>query len=61
MAIDAVFQHEDGCKYNEVFTKRSKFLSAIKRRSKDVFVHAVDYDKHFIIYPSTIPEYRRLP
>lgn len=57
--IDAVFQSEDGYKYNEVFSKKSKFLSAIKRRTNDTFIHAVDYEAHFIVYPSNLPDYRR--
>lgn len=60
MAIDAVFEHSDGYKYNEVFATSKQFLSAVRRRDSDMLIHAVDYDKHFIIYPSNLPDYRRM-
>ena len=60
MTIDAVFRHNDGCVYNELFPSPSSFLRAVRSRKKDELVHAVDYDKAFIIYPSTLPDYKRV-
>jgi hypothetical protein len=59
MAIDAVFEHEDGYKFNEIFSTARSFLRALRKR-KTVFIHAVDYDNSYIIYPSNLPDYRRV-
>lgn len=60
MTVDAVFEHEDGVKYNEVFESSKQFLKAVRSRKTCKLIHAVDYNNHFIIYPSNIPEYRAM-
>lgn len=59
--IDAVFLHEDGYKFNQVYASKRKFLSSLKRERKAVFLNAVDFDKQIVIYPSTLWDYRNLP
>jgi hypothetical protein len=56
--IDAVFQHNDGYKYNLVYSTAKKFLSSVARLRDSVFLHAVDYEKQMVIYPSTLGDYR---
>lgn len=58
MAVDAVFLHEDGYKYNQVYLTRAKFLTCLKRLKNASFVNAVDFDLEYIVYPSNLPEYR---
>lgn len=60
MAIDAVFMHDDGYKYNIIYSKKSKFLASLNRLRNAVFVDAVDYDCQYVIRPSNLPEYRTL-
>lgn len=59
MAIDAVFEHEEGYKFNEVYLSKRKFLSAVRRIRNAVFLHAVDYETQYVVYPSNLPEYSR--
>lgn len=61
MPIRAVFETQDYISYEEVFVTRKKFLSAVSRRKKDTFKHAIDIERGVVIYPSTIPEYRSIP
>ena len=57
MAIDAIYLHEDGYKYNLVYATKSKFLSSVRKMRNAVFVNAVDYAQQEIIYPSNLPDY----
>lgn len=59
MAIDAVFLHEDGYKYNLVYATKNKFLASLNRLRNAVFVDAVDYKEQIVIRPSNLPDYRR--
>jgi hypothetical protein len=56
--IDAVFQHNDGYKYNLVYSTAKKFLSSVSRLRDAVFLHAVDYEKQMVIHPSDLADYR---
>jgi hypothetical protein len=58
MAIDAVFLHDDGYKYNLIYSTKNKFLASLKRLRNAVFVDAVDYDIQYVIRPSNLPDYR---
>jgi hypothetical protein len=60
MTIDAVFEHEDGYRFNQIYSKKNIFLRSLNKQRKATFVEAVDYDLAFIIRPSNLPEYRRL-
>lgn len=60
MAIDAVFEHEDGYKFNIIYSTKRKFLTSLNRLRKATFLEAVDYDLAFIIRPSNLPDYRRI-
>lgn len=55
--IDAVFLHEDGYRFNQVYVSKSKFLTSIKRTHNAQFLNAVDLDAQIIIYPSNLPDY----
>lgn len=60
MAIDAVFEHQDGYRFNQIYSKKSAFLRSLNKQRKATFVEAVDYDLGFIVRPSNLPDYRRL-
>ncbi len=60
MAIDAVFEHQDGYKFNQIYSKKHIFLRSLNKDRKAVFVSGVDYDLGYIITPSNLPEYRTL-
>jgi hypothetical protein len=60
MAIDAVFLHDEGYRFNLVYSSKRKFLTSIKRERHAVFVEAVDYELQYIVRPSNLPEYRAL-
>lgn len=51
-AVSATFSHE-GVKYEERFNKYSHFLLKVKK-TKDVFLHAVDHHNIKVIYPRDI-------
>ena len=60
--INAVFEHEDGYKFNEVYAgkkAKTQFLRSL-RSKRAVFVHAMDTDRAVVIYPSTLYEYRNM-
>lgn len=57
--VDAVFLHDDGYKYNLVYTSKRKFLSSLNRLRNAVFLDAVDYELGYIVRPSNLPDYRR--
>ena len=57
--IDAVFQHDDGYKFNNVYSTANKFLNSVHRLRNAVFLHAVDYERQIVIYPSNLPDYKR--
>ena len=60
--IDAVFEHEDGYKFNEVYVgpkAKAQFQRAL-RKKRATFVHAMDTDRAYVIYPSNLPDYLRL-
>mgnify|MGYP003554838518 CR=1 FL=1 len=56
--INAVFEHEDGYKFNEVYDTKAQFLRA-ERRKGAILVHAIDVDRAYVIYPSNLPDYKR--
>lgn len=60
MAIDAVFEHQDGYKFNQIYSKKHIFLRSLGKQRNATFVEAVDYDLGYIIKPSNLPEYRAL-
>lgn len=60
MAIDAVFLHNDGYKFNQIYSKKHIFLRSLNKQRKATFVEGVDYDLSYIIKPSNLPEYRAL-
>lgn len=60
--INAVFEHKDGYKFNQVYGgKRAKaqFLRSL-RSDAATLVHAMDTDRAVVVYPSTLPDYRRM-
>lgn len=57
MAIDAVFEHVEGYKFNEVYLNKRKFLTCLKRIRNAAFLHAVDYETQYVVYPSNLPDY----
>jgi hypothetical protein len=60
--IDAVFEHQDGYKFNQVYVgkkAKAQFLRSL-RSDKATFVHAMDTDRAVVVYPSNLPEYRRM-
>lgn len=60
--INAVFEHEDGYKFNQVYggpKAKAQFLRSLKSK-KCALVHAIDTDRAVVIYPSTLPDYRRM-
>lgn len=60
--INAVFEHEDGYLFNQVYggkKAKSQFLRSL-RSDKAKLVHAIDTDRAAIIYPSTLYEYRNM-
>lgn len=56
--IHAVYEHEDGYRFEIAYSTKRRFLSSLSRERKAVFLHAVDFDRRIIIYPSNLPEYR---
>lgn len=64
MAIHAVFKHEDGYKFEQVYAgknpKRS-FLASVRRGKNVEFLNAIDTERHVVIYPNTLPDYIRNP
>jgi hypothetical protein len=61
MAIDAVFLHDEGYRYNLVYKTKNKFLNSVKKLKNASFVNAVDFERQVIITPSSIPDYRGIP
>lgn len=59
MAIHAVFQHEDGYKFSQVYAKKSQFLRSLRHGKRVEFLNAMDTDRAVVIYPSTLPDYIR--
>lgn len=57
MAIEATFEHDDGYRYIIIYSVKKKFIQSMKRLRHAVFIHAIDYDKQIVVYPSTLPEY----
>lgn len=61
MAIEALFEHEDGYLFPEVYATKSKFLATLRRGVKNAsFLHAIDYDRAIVIRQSNLPEYRAM-
>ena len=57
--IDAVYEHDDGYRFNEVYATKAQFLRALKRKGA-TFIHAMDTVLAYVIYPSNLPDYKRL-
>jgi hypothetical protein len=60
--INAVFEHQDGYRFNEVYggkKAKAQFLRAL-RSDKATLIHAIDVDRAYVIYPSNLPDYRRV-
>lgn len=60
MTINAVFLHEEGYKYNLVYTSKKRFLNSLNKLRNAVFLDAVDYEQQIVVRPSNLPEYRAL-
>jgi len=60
MTIAAVFEHEDGCRYEQRYANKGTFLRALRRLKKATFLHAVDYERGIAIRPSNLWDYRNL-
>ena len=55
IAVDATFEHM-GVPYSERFASRKRFLAYLKR-TRDVFVSAVDYISNEVINKKNISSY----
>lgn len=58
--IDAVFEHKDGYRFNQVYAgkkAKAQFLRSL-RSDKAMFIHAMDTDRAVVVYPSNLPDYR---
>lgn len=58
--ISAVFEHEDGYKWEERYKTKETFLRVIRRLKRATFLHAVDYDAGIAIRPSSLWGYRKM-
>lgn len=59
--IQAVFEHDEGYKFSQAYKTKGRFLSSIKRVRNASFLHAIDYDRRYVVYPSNINQYKTSP
>lgn len=60
MTIHAVFEHEDGYKFSQVYATKTQFLRSLRHGKRVEFCNAMDTDRAVVIYPSNLPEYIRM-
>lgn len=58
--ISAVFEHEQGYKFEERYETKDSFLRALRKLKNAVFLHAVDYHAGIAVRPSTLWDYKHL-
>ncbi len=58
LTISATFQYQ-GVRYEERYRTKGNFLSALKRKKKDIFINAVDYKEMKVITRDTLMEYSK--
>lgn len=52
--ISAVFEHEDGYRWEQAYDSKVKFGRAVRSLKRAVWVHAVDYTEGIAIRPSNL-------
>lgn len=60
MTVHALFEHDDGYKFNQVYASKKQFLASLRRGKKVTFIHAMDTEKAVVIYPSTLYDYKQM-
>lgn len=58
LTIDATFQYQ-GVRYSERYKTKGHFLSALKRKKKDIFINAVDYSSMEVVTRDTLASYSK--
>jgi len=59
MTISAVFEHEQGYRWEESFAEKKTFARRVRTLKNAVFLHAADTVAGIAIYPSNIGAYLR--
>ena len=57
--ISAVFQHDDGYRWEEVYESKKQLARAIRSLKHAVWLHATDYTDGMAVYPSNLWGYLR--
>lgn len=52
--ISAVFVHEDGYRYEQVYNSKAKFKRAVNNVRNATWLHATDFTDGVAIYPSNL-------
>lgn len=57
--INAVFEHEQGYRYNQVYGDKASFRRALNHLKKAKLLHATDFKAGIAVYPSNVFDYLR--
>lgn len=58
-SIHALFEHEQGYKWEERFTSKSAFKRRLDKLKDATWLHAVDFREGIAVYPSNVYGYLR--
>ena len=57
--ISVVFEHEDGYRWEQVYSSKAAFKRAISNVKNGTWLHATDFTAGVAIYPSNVWGYLR--